>query len=398
MQTFNIHSKIHRKWPDPNDPNMEHHIFYVPCRLMEKGIGIKPNSRWATDKSIKKPVGKAVMETLLNTAQEIKNIFHRMNGGITIVASMVTKKSDKNDLEHWVVQYDEEKEGILDGGHTYRIITTAQDLHDLDPEQYVVIKITTRVPENHIAEISEGLNTSLQVQRESILNNREYFDWIKEELKNESFYDQIAFKETDDGEYDISFILQLVFMMNPILFPNKEEDHPTAAYTSKRAVINRFEADMKSNKNAFKAAKPILKDILYLYEMMSCGAAGSGGYNDVKSSRITSEAILSTKNPKKFHIIDEESTETLHKGFLFPMFASFRWYIDVNGVGLKWKTNFDDVLKVWDEYGGQMLKFCVFNLKEDHSPDGKPKFSTFGKSKRIWTDLHKDMATKFDLR
>ena len=203
---------------------------------MEKGIGIKPNSRWATDKSIKKPVGKAVMETLLNTAQD-KNIFHRMNGGITIVASMVTKKSDKNDLEHWVVQYDEEKR-ILDGGHTYRIITTAQDLHDLDPEQYVVIKITTRVPENHVAEISEGLNTSLQVQRESILNNREYFDWIKEELKNESFYDQIAFKEADDGEYDISFILQLVFMMNPILFPNKGR-------TSKRAVTDGVVNDWK---------------------------------------------------------------------------------------------------------------------------------------------------------
>ena len=70
---------------------------------------------------------------------------------------------------------------------------------------------------------------------------------------------------------------------------------------------------------------------------------------------------------KQFYIINEESTKSLHKAFLFPMFASFRWWVVENGAGLKWKTNFDDVLKAWNNYGGEMLKWCVFNLKHDHS-------------------------------
>ena len=34
MQTFNIHSKIHRKWPDPNDPN---ELPYFLCSMSING-------------------------------------------------------------------------------------------------------------------------------------------------------------------------------------------------------------------------------------------------------------------------------------------------------------------------------------------------------------------------
>ncbi|MDC0089390.1 AIPR family protein [Gammaproteobacteria bacterium] len=398
METFNLQSTIHRKWPDPINQSIDHHMFMVKCKDLPSGISLGANVRHASAKTLNKKVSKAVKATLLNQDQdqEQNNMFHRKNSGITILADMVVKKKEDKDSELWMIQYDPENQGILNGGHTYRTIQKAiEQGEDIDSDQYVTLIIQVRVPDDLVVHMAEGLNTSMQVQEKDLANHRKEYDWIKELLKDEPYYPEIAFESTDDGSYDIEFIIQLMFMMNVSSYPNMEDSHPSIAYSSKGTVAKAFTQDAQNNSGrGFKALKPILKDMLFLYETIICGAPGSGGFVDLRPSRLSDISVISGKKPKKFHIIDQEHNDSLHKAFAYPIFASFRWYVIQNGVGLKWRTDFSEVLKAWQTHGGTMLKWSTRYLIDDF---GK-KFSSFGKSGLVWSGLHKDLATKLSLR
>ena len=134
--------------------------------------------------------------------------------------------------------------------------------------------------------------------------------------------------------------------------------------------------------------------MLFLYETIICGAPGSGGFVDLRPSRLSDISVISGKKPKKFHIIDQEHNDSLHKAFAYPIFAAFRWYVKQNGIGFKWRNDFSEVQKAWQSHGGKMLKWSTQYLNDDFGG----KFSSFGKSGLVWSGLHKDLATKLDLR
>jgi len=396
METFNIQSWAHRKWPDPNNHLIEHHMFLGRCIDVDTSIKPGANPRTQNEKTTNKKVGKEVRATLLNIDQTVDNAFHHKNRGINVVASKVTKRSEKDGFEQWTVQYDPEAEGNRDGYGTQTVIRRAREQgEDISSGQYVYMFVSTNLPKELITESSHGHNTSMTVQPKSFADHEHKFDWIKETLKNEPYYNQIAWKETDEGEYDIEFILQLMFMMNINIFPNLEDSHPTSAYSSKSSVFRMYEKDYENKLIQFKSVKPILKDMLRLYETITCGAPGSGGYMDVKLARTSTKITHKSSKKIKFHIIDEESDEVLNKALAFPIFAAFRWYVQSNGSGFKWKNDdFDAVLSAWNNFGGEMLKFCALKLTQDFDD----KFSSLGKASLLWLTLHSKLATKFDLR
>ena len=398
METFILQSTIHRKWPDPTNQSIDHHMFMVKCKDLPSGISLGANVRHASPRTLNKKVSKAVKATLLNQDQdqEQNNMFHRKNSGLVILADMVTKKKEDKGSELWTIQYDRESQGILNGGHTYRTIQKAiEQGEDIDPDQYVTIIVQVRVPDDLVVHMAEGLNTSMQVQEKDLANHRKEYDWIKELLKDEPYYDQIAFESTDDGSYDIDFIIQLMYMMNVSTHPNLEDSHPSTAYSSKATVAKAFTKDAQTNRGlGFKAFIPILKDMLFLYETIICGATGSGGFADVRPSRLSNISVISSRAVTKFHILGEEHTDSLHKAFAYPIFAAFRWYVKQNGIGFKWRNDFSEVQKAWLSHGGKMLKWSTQYLNDDFGG----KFSSFGKSGLVWSGLHKDLATKLDLR
>ena len=184
-------------------------------------------------------------------------------------------------------------------------------------------------------------------------------------------------------------------MMNIDIFPNLEDEHPTSAYSSKASVFKSYIKDHDEGGVKFKSLKPILRDMLVLYETIICGASGSGGYIDVKPARLTDKISITSKREIKFHIIKEVSNLALNKAMAFPIFASFRWFIEKNGSGFKWKNDdFDAVISAWETYGGEMLKFCTKMLTDNYNE----KFSSLGKDRLLWLTLHSKLATKFDLR
>ena len=118
-------------------------------------------------------------------------------------------------------------QGIVDGGHTYSLITKEDREPDALPEaQYVKFEIVTHIPEDWIPEIAGGLNTSVQVQPMSLDALAHRFDWIKEELGKEPYYKQIAWRENEPGEFDARDIVSLLTCFSIALFPNVRDEQP----------------------------------------------------------------------------------------------------------------------------------------------------------------------------
>lgn len=100
------------------------------------------------------------------------NSFHLENKGITMLANQVSKVDGSDDqLE---VFFEPDVHGIVDGGHTYDLITSAADdireLQDggssLDP--FVKFEILTGYQPDIHAEVAGGLTTAIQVQETSL--------------------------------------------------------------------------------------------------------------------------------------------------------------------------------------------------------------------------------------
>ena len=311
MDYFKLSAVYARSIPDPIIKHMKKHILICRCNTIPAGIPAEVNARPA---NTNRRIYKDVRDTLLNLSGE-KNSFHHKNSGMTILADDITKKSGSPDGEVYEIKIsDPSKHGIVNGNHTYTIINECNknNSSEVSSYQYVTVEVRTNVPDHLTTEIAQGLNTSMQVQKKSLEDSKDSFEWIKDAIKDEVWSDQVAYSENSDGNMDIREVLSILRMLNPRLFPNGERMHPTVAYSSKSKVLDTF----IEKQNDFEAMKPILKDSLYLYDAITCGDDKfAHGFRSIwnagggKAGAWNATEKRSTK-PHKFHIIDRED---LHK-------------------------------------------------------------------------------------
>jgi len=200
--------------PDPNfkapahdgaPGNMERLILMVPIAGMPLNVPDDPNPRTP---NTNRRVYRDVRKSLLDQVDGEEGTFHLKHKGITLVAESAA--ISRNGAECKVVFGD--GHGILDGGHTYKLITELLDSEDEAPpeNQYVKVEVLTQVPNYLIASLAGGLNTAIQVQPKSLDNLLGMFDWIKEELKGEPYYDKIAWREGDNEPVDVRDLIAIM--------------------------------------------------------------------------------------------------------------------------------------------------------------------------------------------
>lgn len=219
-------------------------------------------------------------------------------------------------------------QGIVDGGHTYEIIINAQVGLSIPEDQYVEVQVRTGVPIDLITEISSGLNTGIAVKAHSIANLDGKYEWIKEELKDEKYFGRIAWRESDDGDYDVRDIISVLEAMNVIDFPNNSGTHPIAAYEAVNRVAEKFSTDAEKNESepeasTYRKFRPILKDALCLFDVIrrdfrdvyngqKLGSAGGLDIVEKAAVNKTFDFPFSGREP---------STYRLTKGALYPCLA-----------------------------------------------------------------------------
>ena len=385
LTKFRFTPVFSRRIPDPNfskSHGIERHLLTMRVSDVPKELPLDPNARTPNPN---RRVYREVKESLYNRSPGEPDTFHLKNKGITIVAQSV----DKVGQEEFDVHVRQGVHGIVDGGHTYTLISDALGDTDLPPDQFVNVEIRVGVPDSWITEIAGGLNTSVQVQDMSLDNLAGKFDWLKDMLQDEPYFGKIAWSENDRGEFDARDIISFLMAFNIELYPNDEDEHPVHAYEKKSIALKEFERKPGS----FERMRPIIKEVLALHDYIRLESRDL--WNNHVGSRAAGLAFMETRDrqPFDFPFIGKQSKVRVMNGALFPMLAAFRWYVqrDPETDEMAWNGGFENVLGAWRSVGPELLKATHQASNElGRNPNA------IGKSRNHWANLHTRVA-KHDL-
>jgi len=397
MPTFTFKAQTPRRFPDPTFPNCVRHIFF--CAATDVPFDLPKGANPRTQDDIDRGIYRDVKRSLFNE-DCTPNSFHLKNKGITIIAEDVQKQGE--DILN--VVFSSEEQGIVDGAHTYEMLVRNQaDIVSTNAEtdfainQYVKIEILVGLPLGLVTEVAGGLNTAVQVQRMSLADLDDKFDWIKENLSGSNFLDYIAFKQNEIKEFDVRDVLRLLDLFNITEFPNNGSSYPIRAYTSKESVLKHYLDKDKGKLYAdnYKCLAPILKDILILHDTISADARdlyNAGGGRRAGKLKFV-EGPSKPDKKYRFPFTAEERDYRLSGGALIPMLGAFRAAVRAdNQSGLMvWQNGFDKVLDLWQKTGRELM-----DATQETSEELGRNPNAIGKSKKHWAFMHNILDRKIN--
>ena len=348
----------------------------VPQKF-EEWMGTNPR-----DQKLTTNVAKEIAKSIENGCKN----FHEKNRGIVMSVNKFTYDNKTGKVK--VIMTDPEIHGNIDGGHTLKIILQKQQKDELHFEQYVFFEFFTGI--SSPVELAEARNQSVQVDQRSIEELNRSFQPIKDALKNEIFYNRIAFKQNEHaGEkniIDIREIIAIMNMFNQSLYPMRGDTQPIQSYTGKEASLNRFLRLKESRDQIVRNMTPIIPDIFKIWDMIEISFADKGNsigrtYRKKKMAKYVDEATIisySTFSNKPMNYF-------LPKGLIFPIVGAFRALISVDKSTqiYTWKIN---PQKVWDTLGGKLINIIMTSSEDlSDSPDA------IAKSPNTWDLLFKEV-------
>lgn len=381
MKTFTLPARIARRLPDPildKEWGITRHILYVPVAAVPEGIPTDPNARTP---NLRKRMYRQVEESLLDKGENWPGTFHLKHKGITLIAHAVEATGD----DTYTVTV-KDGEGIVDGGHSYALILKHKDDDDLPAQQVVKFEILCGIPSDWIPDIAGGLNTSVQVQPKSLDNLAGKFNWLKEELADTPYADKIAWRENDDGAYDVVYLLSLLTCFNIFAYPNDGEAQPVVAYEKKSGVLKQFE----TNPSQYERLRPIAREIFELHDRV--GYESKDIYNNATKGKFGRWSFVEMKKPGPYVFTDLPVEHQLMTGALFPLLGALRWMVveDPDTHDVKWEGGFEKVLELWREVAPELLAQTGQASQElGRNPH------TLGRSRNHWSSLHSKVGLRY---
>jgi hypothetical protein len=193
---------------DPIDKDLKHYHAFASVKSVPKGIR-HFNVRSANISSL---LYKKVIADLMNKAKT----FHLNNRGIVILA-------DKVSVRGKTISIDLGKGGgLMDGGRTDKIIQVHGE--SAPDNQFVCLQIRVGVPESKHVDMAKGLNSSHQVQIESLLNFGGAFDGMRKAVAGQPYENSISWEEGTKRSLPINVkqLLQMLSALNINIWPVKE--------------------------------------------------------------------------------------------------------------------------------------------------------------------------------
>ena len=383
MKILKFKTKSFRKIPNPfyNSDNFinnsEMYIMICDVKDIPKDIPMETNPR---EQKLNTAVAKKIRTSLIN---ERSNNFYLLNRGLTVSAKSV-EYDNKNDLA--TIEFEDSNvHGDIDGGHTYKIILEEQENLDYG-EQFVKIEVLTGV-EDIFQELAAARNTSVQVQDKSIAELENRFNIIKRAIEKEPYYNNIYFKENENGDIDVADIISILNLFNIDKYPDKNEN-PIVSYTGKgqciKNYINTHKQYEDSLKNPYAKMNNIIPDIFKLYDHLEKNMRKfySNGVSNKKYGLVTGVTTRKDgKEPFKTKFYKEEIDYLTPNGFIYPIMGAFRALLkeDENGY-YKWRK---DPIKIMDKIGPELVSNTINMSRElGNNPNAT------GKNKTLWMNLY----------
>jgi hypothetical protein len=297
------------------------------------------------------PVPKAIIATLRESPEEmaLKNI------GIYILADGVEHTREKGGAGVLTITLtDQDRHGIVNGGHTFAAIREAIEGADQEEiravrQAFVRLHVLQGVPHDMAAEIAEGLNRSKQVQDPSLENLRGHFAEIKQVMEGHQGSDAIAYYEGGTGDVYIAEILAMIEMFNLDRYP--KGSHPHGLYAHQARAVHEFAEDFEATPSPARLVITHLPEILELGDKIRREAPplarsqanfeiGRMKHGEGKKGRVASaEANL--------HFLGETTKYRLPNGWLYPMLAAFRANVtwDLKTGQFAWRVPNEEILR-----------------------------------------------------
>lgn len=321
-------------------------------------------------------VAKKITQTLRDAPQ----LFFFRNRGITLMVDHVEFDQKLNSI--MVELADQKLNGLLDGGHTYRVIRdfvenlSEEELKDFDAFVKVEFLEGFNTLDDAVS-IVEARNTSTQVKEQSLEELRQQYEDIKQVLQGRNYADRIAYKEVelaDDGsrkDIDIKDILSYLMCLDVEDFNGNK--HPIVAYSSRGAVVDHF----KKNRDRMKKYIPLLPAILELHDRIYFDMPEIYNKNkEGKFGHLTGVTVVKNKNgTTELPFIGEESSYRIPSGFIYPILASLRNLVRCDMDKCSWKT---DPIKFFNELKNDLVARVGEQALEFRNPN------KLGKDNATW--------------
>jgi len=295
------------------------------------------------DTNMRGDVFNAIVDTLRNDPEEM--IFRNL--GITILTPEVEFDNKSNEVV--VVFADKAKHGIANGGHTFSAIREVLRTESVNAEVKVECIVGDLEKDTRVS-IVDGRNRSRSVQTHTLENARKSYAPIERILINPYYKNRIAYSEFEvdqnNKRKDISVreILSYIYCLDAF----EKNEHPIEGYSSKGAVVD-FYADKdekgKERSVILERASNILPDILRLRDVIYRDLPRA--YNDIpgKFGLLETMGVSKYKEARPLRFIEDMTEFNYPDGFIYPILAGFRKYIDHRGEW-SWKR---DPFAVWEE-------------------------------------------------
>lgn len=324
-------------------------------------------------------VSKKIFDSLSDSPEG----FLFKNRGLTLLVKKISFDNKESIIS--LELSDTKKHGILDGGHTYKIIRNylEESADNTGEMSYVKIEVLEGFEDlDEAVAIVEARNTSAQVKDESIEELRGHFDKIKEALQREPYFETIAFKDNelyDDGskkKIDIKDILSYMVCFDKEEY--KDSFHPTKAYASKSEVVRHFRDHMER----MQKIVPLLPEILRLRDTIYQTLPEVYNKQNGKFGGLTGVIEVSGHNrmiKTELFFIEEKSNYRIPLGFIYPVLAAFRNLIRDENDTYSWK---DDPIKFYKSIADELVQRICEQAKIQKNPQ------RLGKDQTVWRSCY----------
>lgn len=308
--------------------------------------------------------------------------FFFRNRGITLLVERVTFDNKSNEVNLELA--DESRHGLLDGGHTYRVLRdyleSAEESERSDIGGCVRFEVIEGIENlDDAVEIVHARNTSAQVKVESLEELYQHFEGIKRILADRPYASRIAYKEYEIDEttgeakdIDIKEVLSYLVCFDVESFD--QEKHPILAYSQKSQVVEHFRSERKRLEKYF----PILPKILELRDEIYSRMPEA--YNETEGKFGSLTGVVQIKNRPK--MLNEElvfkggeSNYRIPSAFVYPTLAAFRNLVRIKDGRAEWK---EDPIKFYHSLEKELALTVGSQAKEIRNP------TKLGKDRATW--------------
>jgi hypothetical protein len=386
--TFKVES--FRKLPDPITPDdRERYFAFCNTKHLPIDFPMETNPR---EQNLNSKVAKKIKEGFFNVKDgepSIENpLFHLLNRGLLISAASADFNNHSNMLT--IEMTDPWRHGLVDGGHTYKVVTSKENQEQLPVPQFITLEIITGVEDDFEA-IAGARNTSVQVKQKSLAELEGRLDIVHDLVEGTPFEKEIAYVENEDKPIDVENIIALLTLFHTKIHG---EAQPWYTYSIKARTLQIYLDHEKS----YAGLAPIAHKIFQLhdhikrtfpdyYKSVTGGSFGRlGALKEIgyKDGKLSYPLYFSPKKNGDF----ERVAHDIPGGFVYPILGAMRVLAEPDSKGkYKWAT---EPISFYDSVASKLVELTMLASGEF----GRNAMAV-GKSPRHWEGLYSHVAATY---